>query len=87
MKVEVWGYTHKDLAVGFCAMMAAFHENASFTVEAFCKKYSFKPNRHTRRALNEMVADGILTKHKTLYNDGHYRMVYAAQKTARTSAL
>jgi hypothetical protein len=63
--------------------MIAYIEGKSFTVQSFCARLGHKPNRHTRRVLNELARNGQLTKHKTLYEDGHYRMVYAAQKTAR----
>jgi len=77
----------KELTVRYEAMKLAYHENASFTVEAFATRQQFVVNRHLRRVLNQMAREGLLAKHKTLYDDGHYRMVYAAEKTARLNGL
>jgi len=68
-------------------MVLAFAYGASFTVDGFCARFKYKPNRHTRKVLNHMADVGLLTKHKTLFDDGHYRMVYAAQKNARMTGL
>jgi len=72
----------KSFEVEFRAIAAAHARGECFTVQAFCNKYGFKVNRHTRGILNALVAQGLLVKHKTMYDDGHYRMVYAAQKPA-----
>jgi len=68
-------------------MVLAFADGVSFTVDGFCARFGYKPNRHTRKVLNQMAASSLLTKHKTLYEDGHYRMVYAARKTAGIPGL
>lgn len=76
------GFTgQKQLEVALQAMVLAFKGGASFTVEAFCMKFGQKPNRHTRAVLNKMAAVGMLSKHKTLFDDGKYRMLYAANLT------
>jgi len=76
-----------SLKVHYAAIYQAYVFGTSFTVEALCKKYGLKPNRHTRRALNEMVKADVLYKAKRLFEDGHYRMVYAGQFTKRWEGL
>jgi len=76
-----------SLVVRNNALVDAFVHHKAFTVQAFCKAHSLRPNRHTRATLNKMVAEGMLAKHKTLYDDGHYRMVYSAQLTKRIPGL
>lgn len=71
----------KSFEIEFRALAAAYVRHEAFTVQAFCARYGFRPNRHTRRILNGFAEDGLLTKHKTLFADGKYRMVYAAQLT------
>lgn len=64
------------------AMICAYHEGNTFTVEGFARRYNYPVNRHLRSALRSMVKSGYLTCHKTLFDDGHYRQQFAAQKTA-----
>lgn len=71
----------------FYAIDLAYVEGATFTVKAFCARYGFKDNRHTRKTLNDLAAEGRLYKAKTLFSDGHYRMAYSAQKTKRRPGM
>jgi hypothetical protein len=73
--------TKHQSAIGFEAINLTFIQGRTFTFAAFCQQTGFKPNRHTRRELDNLVRDGYLLKLKALFSDGHYRMVYAAQKT------
>jgi len=83
MQAQATHYTAHVANVRASALALAYVEGASFTVASFCSSQGFKDNRHTRRALNQMVEDGKLVKHKMLFGDGHYRMLYCAQKTTR----
>jgi len=83
MQAKILKSIRGEWMVRFHAVELAYIEGASFTVQSFCARYGFKDNRHTRRVLNDLWKSGRLARHKTLYDDGHYRMVYAAQKTAR----
>jgi hypothetical protein len=87
MHAQSFAYSPLQFRQAYHAMVLAFAQGASFTVAGFCACFKYKPNRHTRKVLNQMAAAGLLTKHKTLFDDGHYRMVYAAQKTARMTGL
>lgn len=83
MKHTSSGSPSRVLLVKYQAMVLAFADGACFTVASFCKAFGHKDNRHTRRAINDMVEAGLLYKAKSLYDDGHYRMVYAAQRTQK----
>jgi len=77
MKQQLWGYSDRQAAIGFCAMCAAYADQLSFTVQGFCARFNFPENRHTRKVLNTMASDGLLLKQKSMFADGHYRMIYA----------
>lgn len=83
MKVKKQMHLTMEWRLRYEALRMAFAWGESFTVQAFCTRNFAKVNRHTRAVLNAMVKEGLLAKHKTLFNDGHYRMVYCAQKTPR----
>jgi len=87
MLAQSSAYTPLQFQQAYHAMVLAYADCAAFTVSSFCAKFGYKPNRHTRKVLNQMAGAGLLYKHRILYNDGHYRMVYAAQKTAKLPGL
>jgi len=60
------------------AMIALYHEGVVFTVQGFCAKFAYTPNRHVREALNAMARQGLCMKQKKMFDDGHYRMIYTA---------
>lgn len=71
----------KSFEIEFRALAAAYVRHETFTVYGFCERYGFKPNRHTRRILNDFARAGLLLRYKTLFEDGHYRMAYCANGT------
>lgn len=73
------------LIVWYAALDLAFVRGLTFTVQGFCAATGLKDNRHTRKHLKEMVRAGYLTTAKRLHDDGHYRVSYFAQKTARVA--
>jgi hypothetical protein len=82
MKVKVEIPT-TGLEVWYAALDLAWTRGLTFTVAAFCAAAGLKDNRHTRRHLKAMVKAGKLIAVKSLGDDGHYRMHYSAQRTAR----
>lgn len=83
MKFKLTRYQDLKAEQAFHAMVAAFSDGLTFTVQGFCARYGYKDNRHTRAVLNQMVKDGLLAKHKAMFDDGHYRYQYTAQLTKR----
>jgi hypothetical protein len=64
--------------VALDAMIAAHCNRLTFTVNGFCERFGYTPNRHVREALNTAAREGWLFKQKRLFSDGHYRMQYSA---------
>jgi len=83
MHAQSSAYTPLQFQQAYHAMVLAHADCATFTVASFCARFGYKPNRHTRKVLNQMAGSGLLCKHKTLFEDGHYRMAYCAEKTPR----
>jgi len=87
MSVQAQDYSKHQLAIMVACLVLAYAHRASFTIVGFCARYGFKDNRHTRKVVNRMVADGLLTKHKQLYQDGKYRNLYCGQLTKRLPGM
>lgn len=71
--------TGNQCVIAFMALDRAWVQGLSFSVRGFCEACKAPENRHTRKVLNTLVKNGRLTAHRTLFDDGHYRMVYSAQ--------
>lgn len=63
------------------ALKACLGQGMTLTAQSFATYIHAPCNRHLRAVLNHLVCEGYLVKRKTLFDDGHYRMTYAAQKT------
>lgn len=72
---------NKGGEVWLAAALLAGVMGLTFNVKTFCLTAGVKDNRHTRSALKEMVRAGYLASHRRLYDDGHYRTEYFAQRT------
>ncbi len=87
MKLQKLGFTGTGAENAMHALTLAFVLGLTFNVAGFCAYAGAKPNRHTRKVLNDLVKEGALCKAKRLGDDGHLRMEYYAQKTARLTGL
>lgn len=81
MKLLKLTFTGHQAELAAHALMLAFVMGLTFDVRAFCAYTQAKPNRHTRRVLNQLATLGVLFKAKALDDDGHYRMQYTAHRT------
>jgi predicted transcriptional regulator len=80
MNVEI-KFTEHQYEIAFKAMVTAWARSGVFTVSGLCAMWGLKDNRHTRAVIQRMVGYGLLVRHKRLFSDGHYRYLYAAQRT------
>lgn len=74
-------WTTKEMAVVTDVFLLYAQGIDTFTIAGFCKTTGHKDNRHTRRMINGLVRLGLVFRAKQLFTDGHYRMMYANQKT------
>ncbi len=69
--------TGKD--VWIAAALLSGTMRLEFDFMTFCSLSGCKPNRHTRRALREMVKAGYLERGKRLRRDGKWPFVYTSR--------
>lgn len=62
------------------AWYMAYVEGLTFNVWGIAARVGMTPNRHFRATLNRLAARGLLNVARVLYDDGHYRKVFSAQR-------
>jgi len=74
-------FTSGQLLVISMAMMDLLTDTPFFNVRGFCNRHELPCNRHTRTALNKLVALKVLKKERILHGDGRRRDIYSANRT------
>jgi len=76
-------YTPHQVEMLFAAIRVILSEGHTVTLQSFCARTHFKENQHTRRFLDRLVKEGIITAFDVHFSDCHKRKVYCAQNTRR----
>jgi len=72
-------YTPHQVEMLFAVVRVVLNEGHTVTLQSFCARTHFKENQHTRRFLDRLVKEGIITAFNVHFSDGYRRKVYCAR--------